>query len=255
MPHARGSLVHLRATAYHEAGHAVAALWEGRVVADVVIDTDGPNEGMTRFARPRIRNPFDPCTGPIAARAAWQWTLRRFRANARIALAGPLAEAKALGQPLRAHGAYGDLGKCQDLAEGLRFHWQKLHEVADVPWVDPEPLINAERAYVRRWVGRPRVWKLISRIAERLNQEKALYAREIAQEIGATDSRRAQLDVDLHGKGDKPSELGRRQPAVSSAISSPPVSGLPRPSSGACSETSSRTPDPSSAARPSPCDS
>jgi len=250
MPHTRGSLVHLRATAYHEAGHAVAALFQGRAVSGVQIDVDYPGNGRTRHARRRSRCPFDPCAGPLALRAAWNWTLTHYRAAARLSLAGPIAEAKALGQPLRAQGAYSDLGKCQALAEDLRFHWDKLHNIGDPPWVNPEALINAERAYVRRWVGRPRVWKLISRIAERLNREKVLYADEIAQEIGATESGQAQLDLDLHGKGDKPNKRARRRPAVSSATSSPPVSGLPRSPSGASPETPSHSLGPASSEPP-----
>lgn len=90
----RAFRIHLDVAACHEAGHAMAALWQGFRVLGVEVSLGRPGAGRTVIANPRPRNPFDPTRGPGAARAAWAHTVETTMRVARVALAEPLAEAR-----------------------------------------------------------------------------------------------------------------------------------------------------------------
>jgi len=118
MNYSRGEQTLREVTAYHEAGHALAALREGRGVKRVYVSATNPEAGVCSH-RTAIGNPYDVSHSRGSAAAAWQHTLESSCAGIRIRLAGPLAEAKILGKPLRANGAQSDLESCIYLAERL----------------------------------------------------------------------------------------------------------------------------------------
>lgn len=175
----RGSRTHIGVAAWHEAGHALAAMREGRWVVAVEVSATRPGCGVTRQFVRRRRNRFDPVRGRGNARAAWLDTQARYLAELRVALAGPLAEAKAINRPLRALGAELDLHKCQHLARRL----EHLREYLEDEGIDCGPpideLFNEQRKRVRRWLGRPETWGAIERIARQLTFRHRITAREV----------------------------------------------------------------------------
>ena len=96
-----GTNIHIGIAAYHEAGHAVAALLEGRIVAGIGVSTATPGNRLCVHARSR-KNSCELHLNPGSAKAAWLHTLSTFRPDIRIALAGSFSEAKALGKPPQA---------------------------------------------------------------------------------------------------------------------------------------------------------
>lgn len=175
----RGRKTYIGVAAWHEAGHALAAMREGRWVVAVEVSAAFPGNGVTRQLVRRRQNRFNPARGPGNANAAWLDTLARYLAEVRVALAGPLAEAKAANRPLRALGAQLDLEKCEFLARRL----QHLRECVEAEGVDCGPpideLFNEQRKRVRRWLGRPENWGAIERIARQLALDRRVTAREV----------------------------------------------------------------------------
>ncbi len=114
-----GKKLHINVAAYHEAGHALAALREGRQVSLVFAFHKYPGNGMCLYA-PKPINPHDLAFNPGTAKAAWNHTLEATCAEIRIALAGPLAEAKVLGKPLR---SLGDGSRRHTECDGVPRDW------------------------------------------------------------------------------------------------------------------------------------
>ncbi len=175
----RGQRTHIGVAAWHEAGHALAAMREGRWVVAVEVSESLPGSGMTRQLVKRRRNRFNPVIGAGHARAAWEDSLARHLADLRVLLAGPLAEAKAVNRPLRAIGADIDLEQCRQLARRL----QTLRECVEDQGIDCGAPIaerfNEERKRVRRWVARPVNWCAIEKIAWQLMRKRRITAREV----------------------------------------------------------------------------
>lgn len=178
--------VHIDVAAYHEAGHVVAALSAGLWVKQVHVSFGNPGAGFMVHA-PLPRNPFDPGDGPGATRAAWEHTLRNRIAVIRVALAGPLAEAKALGKPLRALGARSDLDLCREHAEQLRYFHAYLTSYAPLLRFESAELLNRERRQVRRWVGRRHIWANIRNLADCLTCDGSLDWGQICNALNARD--------------------------------------------------------------------
>ena len=179
----RGANAHIIATAYHEAGHALAALREGVPVQFAQVSRRVPGAGRVRLG-PRInaRNPFDPSASPGAAKSAWEISLQRCLVDIRIKLAGPLAEAKYLGLPLRTLGAWHDLVCCERIAKRLgALHEGLWHTCFALPPFCPYEQIARERKAVRRWIGRPSNWRSITAIAEALLERERLSGEELLQ--------------------------------------------------------------------------
>lgn len=210
----RGRKTYIGVAAWHEAGHALAAMREGRWVVTVEVSAALPGSGVTRQFVRRRQNRFNPARGAGNARAAWLDTLSRYSAELRVALAGPLAEAKAINRPLRALGAQLDLEKCQHLGRRL----QDLRECVEAEGVDCGPpieeLFNEQRRHVRRWLGRPQNWRAIERIAHQLAIRRRITAREVFAcylEARAEHQRGLQLSWDTEGMNE--SVLTRREAA------------------------------------------
>lgn len=175
----RGTNTYIGVAAWHEAGHALAAMREGRWVVAVEVSAAFPGNGVTRQLIRRRQNRFNPVTGRGNARAAWLDTLARYLAELRVALAGPLAEAKAINRPLRALGARLDLEKCEFLARRLE-HLRDCVEAEGIDCGSPiDELFNEQRKRVRRWLGRPENWGAIERIARRLTFRHRITARDV----------------------------------------------------------------------------
>lgn len=210
----RGKRTHISVAAWHEAGHALAAMREGRWVVAVEVSNSLPGAGVTRQLVKRRRNRFNPAAGPGDARAAWEDTLAAYLADLRVTLAGPLAEARAVNRPLRAIGADIDLQACRFLAQRL----QTLRECVEDFGVDCGAPIaqrfNEERRRVRHWVARPVNWRAIDRIARQLRRRRRITAREVFacyMEARAGHQRGLPLSWDLP---DTPRTAGRSRQAA-----------------------------------------
>lgn len=109
-----GSRAYREVAAYHEAGHAVAALLLGIRIVEVRIDHRRPGAGQTVYwvLRSLLEGSRDPWT---IAPSRWARSLSREQRKAVFALAGPLAEARLLGVPLRTLGSIGDLESIHQL--------------------------------------------------------------------------------------------------------------------------------------------
>lgn len=183
----RGTAAHISATAIHEAGHIVMALAVGRHVISASVDRASPGNGVTRRFRAPLRSSlYSPEDGPGSALAAWLATKRRVEDDIAISLAGPLAEAKALGVNLRALGALSDLEHALDRADYLQSVSKQLWFHCKPEAMPPHEMLNAIRKRTRRWVGQKRVWTMICALARRLEIDTELDDSAIHQVIGDT---------------------------------------------------------------------
>lgn len=166
-----GDSTHIAIAAYHEAGHAIAALSERRAVSLVAVSTDEPGNGICRCSR-RRRNPYEVTFNKGTAKAAWLYTLATIRSDIRISLAGPLAEAKALGKPLRSLGARSDLVDCEVLANRMVVLNEYISQFAKVDCIAADKILNLERAHVRRWLAQPAIWRSVQIVTQALQKHK-----------------------------------------------------------------------------------
>jgi hypothetical protein len=177
------TVTHINIAAFHEAGHALAALREGRQVFGLRVSTENPGNGICVHAR-RQRNQYDLAQNPGSANAAWLHTLKTSCSDIRIGLAGPLAEAKALGKPLRSLGSRSDLEKCIRLANRLECLNTFVSEFADIDELKRVDILDGERKRVRRWLSQPRIWNAISLAAERLSKTGQLNRQDLDNLVG-----------------------------------------------------------------------
>jgi hypothetical protein len=177
------TVTHISIAAYHEAGHAMAALNEGRQVFGLRVSTENPGDGVCILAR-KQRNQYDLAQNPGSANAAWLHTLKTTRSDIRIGLAGPLAEAKALGKPLRSLGSRSDLEKCIRLANRLECLNTFVSEFVEIDELKGVELLDGERKRVRRWLSQPKIWNAISLAAERLSMTGQLNRQDLDNLVG-----------------------------------------------------------------------
>jgi len=176
--------VDLELTSWHEAAHAVVALYHRRPVHEVRISTRHPGYGCTRFG-PRMRWPaFDHTPGNI--RAVWIETLAKYQAEIRILLAGPLAEAKLLSTPLRSLGARSDLLRAEHCFQFLLDAHHYLSRYCPLSATVPTDLLARERQYTRHLIARPRYWQAIEAIAAALLRRKRIQGADMTALIQST---------------------------------------------------------------------
>jgi hypothetical protein len=135
-------------TAYHEAGHAVAALILGRPVAWVSVRPDRKFLGVCAFGKSVFRPSED-------------WVER----EAVIALAGPAAEAGLTGEIDWLAAAH-DRDYAFDLARGRVGHSRRA-----------ERLVKRWLARADHLLGRPEAWEAVERIAAELVQLEEISGR------------------------------------------------------------------------------
>ena len=156
---------HALATAFHEAGHALAALKKHRRVFNIEVNAQDQRNGATYMAH-AAKNPFDLAGNAGTAQQAWQFSYQASVDELFILLAGPMAEAKLLGSPLKLLGNRSDLDRCMHLAKSLTAKAEFAAGYTRVLPLDAEALMNDTRAQVRRWVATPRIWRAITTVAQ-----------------------------------------------------------------------------------------
>lgn len=165
---------------YHEAGHALACLWQRFWVDSIDVYRHSPGAGATNFQLSDLVNPYRPAANPGCAVVAWQTELGNAKRLMRVLLAGPLAEANATGTPMRSLGSIPDLQACHEIVRHLYRYWQALPDEADIDWPGAR-IVNATRDEVRRWIRRPANWEQIQRSAIYLARCRTLTGEQFAE--------------------------------------------------------------------------
>ena len=175
---------HIDATAFHEAGHAVAALQQGRYVGYVTVSYEDPGNGLTYFGRPNSTNPFEGVDSMSAVSASWEWQLRWAKEEMKISLAGPLAEAKALGKPLRTPGAILDFQDCIRVANQLNRFSRTYSRRYPISFTPGYQVMNQSRVSTRRWLAHPKIWRMIVTVARHLSERGKLFGPDLCYLVG-----------------------------------------------------------------------
>jgi hypothetical protein len=105
-------------------------------------------------------------------------------ADIRFYLAGPLAEAKALGMPFRSLGSQSDLDKCICLAERLAYISSSNTDYTKIVHVNPDQILQAQKQKIRRWLNRPEIWLAVSLVADMLSMKGRLSGSDLNNIIG-----------------------------------------------------------------------
>jgi len=124
----------LRATAYHEAGHAVAAQALGLHVESISIAEDRESAGRVRYR----------------SGSGSRWT----RARVVMCLAGPISERWATGV-VDVAGANSDLGSAWKLLRGIAREERDVPELLSAAWESAESIVAD-------------CWSEVARLADRL---------------------------------------------------------------------------------------
>lgn len=191
------SILNRRVTAFHEAGHVFMGLRFGFRILRVEISRNDVRCGRTGFlVKEKNCAPADDRQSPGLA---WASAVRNVEQRCMLLLAGPLAEAKALGKPLRADGSHSDLKRCHDLCVGLAHYRADLlsRTTMEIPEFDPAVVSAWLRRKVRRILGQPKSWRAISALADDLAGWGWLSGADAADTVQWALGKRNQLTLML----------------------------------------------------------
>jgi len=209
-----------RITAWHEAAHAVVAFRFGIRVDELAICPSGPLAGYVRMLRPSmisLRSTWDDAT----SRLSWALVRRDTEHHVMVRLAGPIAEARLFGTPMRSHACESDLNsaiRLCDLLENYRTHLAARGvRVPAVPANDLAARLHRRTRYVLAY---PRTWKAVRVLAADLEGWSRLMGHDAADTVQWTRRIDRQLSLLLP----LPAEPGTRRPARSPRLR--PVSAM-----------------------------
>lgn len=173
---APGARTYREVAAYHEAGHAVAALLLGIEVAEVRIDRYRPGNGTTLYRTgPSLWEGYRRPRSAAPSRLAC--ALNRHQRVAVFCLAGPLAEAKLLGVSLRSLDATGDF---EDIHSLMRGPDACQHGVVS-PFA--KPFFDTAVRRTRGMLGQPSIWRAVTEVARELLLWDRLSGGELAETV------------------------------------------------------------------------
>jgi hypothetical protein len=175
--------MNIDSTAYHEAGHAVAAWWLGHPPKQVTIAPGDGYEGRAQHASPfrNMSSDVSPAwTDPESVEGVRM--MRRFDHAIIITLAGPLAQKR---HNPRSHWRFGATGS---RAGEHVSHGSDYQQVSDLIFRVYEGADKVADAYWRYMEARAealveRLWPRIERLARVLLERETLTGREIREAI------------------------------------------------------------------------
>jgi hypothetical protein len=203
----RGVRAHYELAAYHEAGHAVVALYFGMRLKEARIDRHAPGNGRVSFdpvATDWLRE-MDSA-GPVAGLSRWARQLVAVERIAMFYLAGPLAEARHTGKPLRSLGARSDFDLVRSLPQRFERWCSELN--LDAPSLNDDAFFKYVCRRTRRLLGQQKIWRAVTVLAADLLAWERLPGDEVAETVQWAFTRGAQMSLFL-GVGRKSSKDSR----------------------------------------------
>ena len=125
--------------------------------------------------------------------------------DAFLTIAGPCAEAKFLGTPIRSLGCQSDYEHCIAIFERLKSLAQYAAQYGDIQCPEPIQLMNSTRSRARRWVAAPNNWRAINCIARAVLQQRVIDAEGLQEAIGKSMLVGVSPQLGLRGSGGKAS--------------------------------------------------
>jgi hypothetical protein len=185
-----------RITAWHEAAHAVVAFRFGIRVDEVAICQTGPLAGYVHMlGTPLVsrRETWDS----RASRLTWAMVRRDTERHAMLRLAGPVAEAKLFGTPMRSHGCESDHTSAMRLCTLLDQFRKQLAATRAlvVPGESPGDLAARLRRRTRHALAYPRTWRAVKALAEDLDVWSRLTGCDAADTVQWTQRIEGQLSL------------------------------------------------------------
>jgi hypothetical protein len=165
----RDAALQRKITSWHEAAHAVVAFRFGIRVDELAICTTGPLAGYVQMLSTPLVSQCDTWDGR-ASQLTWAIVRQDTERHVMVRLAGPLAEARLLGTPLRSHSCESDLQSAMRLCTLLEDYRRHLAGTRGllVPREPPGDLASRLRRQTRHVLGFPPTWRAVKALAEDL---------------------------------------------------------------------------------------
>jgi len=175
----------LERAAYHEAGHAVVALAQGRAVLEMRIEESPTVWGMARYDDSPQPDELDFRSGAI--RQVWTMAVHDYIEEIAIAMGGPIAESLFSFRPINELIKF-DSERITEIFSWIASIGDQVPELAGVDPIrgrDPLSAIFTETAYR---LSRLTAWQAVTALAETLLRRKHLDEGEIMEVLDDTYS-------------------------------------------------------------------
>lgn len=192
----RDAALQRKITAWHEAAHAVVAFRFGIRVDELAICTTGPLAGYVQMLSTPLVPQRDTWDGRVS-QLTWAIVRQDTERHVMVRLAGPLAEARLLGTPLRSHSCESDLQSAMRLCALLEDYRKHLAATRGllVPGEPPGDLASRLRRRTRHVLGYPPTWRAVKALADDLEVWSRLTGCDAADTVQWTRRIASQLSL------------------------------------------------------------